>query len=300
MRTTWILASIAAFAVFLPAACGGASSSTTTSSTGTGGSSTTTSTTGSTTSTGAGGDTTGTGGRTVAAVCDAPAQSPSKGACFQPGSGGMGGAGGGTTTTTTTTTTSGGTGGSGGAGGAGGAGGSGGVGGTGGAPPMCTMILQPGACATCLEGDCCGELATCDGAGDCLACVIGQETNPAKCNAEPAKTAALAFTACLDAHCKALCTPKQCNPLTNEGCNAAAGEACDLGQTGFRCYAGPNDQEICAACDGSSGPFCKPGMHCMADGACAHYCCDDGDCGTGVCDKSVLAHPDIGVCLHKE
>jgi hypothetical protein len=161
------------------------------------------------------------------------------------------------------------------------------------------MILQPSACATCLEGGCCNELAVCNATASCLACVNGQETSPAKCGAAATKKAADAFTACLDAQCKEPCTPKQCNPLTNEGCDVAAGEACDLGQNGFRCFPGPNTGELCTACDHNAGPFCKPGMHCMTDGGCARYCCDDGDCGTGTCDKSILDHPIVGVCVQK-
>ena len=165
---------------------------------------------------------------------------------------------------------------------------------------MCAQILEPGACAACLESACCAELAACDEAPSCLACVLGAQTNPALCDAEPTHAAALAFTGCLAAHCDALCTPAQCNPITNAGCDAAAGEACDLASAGFRCFPPPNEQALCAPCDANVGPFCAPGMHCLKDGACARYCCDDADCGAGLCDRALLGHPLVGVCLRAD
>jgi hypothetical protein len=51
-----------------------------------------------------------------------------------------------------------------------------------------------------------------------------------------------------------------------------------------------------------SGPFCAPTLHCLDDASgsnplCARFCCDDGDCGGGLCDRSVLPLG-VGVCVN--
>lgn len=82
----------------------------------------------------------------------------------------------------------------------------------------------------------------------------------------------------------------ECNPITNEPCNTAAGEACDISNSmdgaflGFVCYPAPNEKALCEACDGGNGPWCQGTMTC-AGSKCARFCCDDGDCGTGTCVK---------------
>ncbi|MCB9789101.1 MAG: hypothetical protein H6744_20685 [Deltaproteobacteria bacterium] len=96
-----------------------------------------------------------------------------------------------------------------------------------------------------------------------------------------------------------------CNPVAGDSgtkCNAAAGQACDASGSGStQCYDGPgNDGDICAVCDGQS-TFCKDGYTCAGDGACARYCCTDGDCSAGgTCDKSGNGLPTgVGICLTK-
>jgi mono/diheme cytochrome c family protein len=96
----------------------------------------------------------------------------------------------------------------------------------------------------------------------------------------------------------------ECNPVTNEPCNTRAGEACDVyGFDGFKCYPAPNDRPICQACDETNGPWCLGGSTCLGVDGCAKYCCDDGDCGGGTCQKTMGSSPwfqqapELGVCL---
>ncbi len=97
----------------------------------------------------------------------------------------------------------------------------------------------------------------------------------------------------------------QCNPITNAGCDAGGGETCDFGdngnnQTTIQCFPPPNPQDVCATCDNSQGPFCKPSDHCVgtAQGsACARMCCTDSDCTPGHCDTTSLGFAPIGVCV---
>jgi hypothetical protein len=44
-------------------------------------------------------------------------------------------------------------------------------------------------------------------------------------------------------------------------------------------------------------------MTCLLGDSCQRYCCDDGDCGTGVCAKDdgsgnalVMGAPSVGIC----
>lgn len=97
-----------------------------------------------------------------------------------------------------------------------------------------------------------------------------------------------------DGVCVQLGGPITCNPVTNQGCNTPAGEACDYGPGGFTCYPGPNDAELCWAC-GPNGPHCGSGFTCTSDGVCAKFCCDDLDCGSGgICQMSQLG---VGHCV---
>jgi hypothetical protein len=111
-----------------------------------------------------------------------------------------------------------------------------------------------------------------------------------------------AINTCSTMCCQAQCAPP-CNPVTNQGCNAANMEACDTdGNGGFACFATPMGVDICAACDEMMGPFCNPGMTCLG-GECAHYCCNDGDCGAmATCDMTVGPTDNemkVGVCVYK-
>ena len=108
----------------------------------------------------------------------------------------------------------------------------------------------------------------------------------------------------------------ECNPVTNEPCDTAAGEACDglqveEGVFVFICYPPPNDGLLCDECDYSGGSFCAGTTTCAAAGVptgtagqCTRYCCSDADCGTGTCvtevdGVSVFGEhvPDLGLCL---
>lgn len=128
--------------------------------------------------------------------------------------------------------------------------------------------------------------------------MTGVNMDPAVCGAN---TLLNAVTTCDQAVCKECQPPPPCNPITNEGCDTAGGEACDFNGAGFQCFPAPNDTDLCGMCDNQNGPFCKPGMHCAQDmdgnANCAAYCCDDADCGKGKCDKTVLGDPAIGICL---
>jgi hypothetical protein len=87
-----------------------------------------------------------------------------------------------------------------------------------------------------------------------------------------------------------------CNPVSQQGCDTAAGESCDYAKEGaFRCFAPPNDAAACAPCRNGTGPYCAPGYSCNAGlGRCTRYCCSDADCGGGAC---VLQPPTgLGIC----
>jgi hypothetical protein len=220
---------------------------------------------------------TGSGSSNFAAACDAPASSPSKGSCFKVPmpdcsdlNGGAGGGGAGT-------------------GGAGGAG----------APADCSnvAIAMPDACTDCVKGTCCDALAACNAIPNCVKCFFGEETDTKICGTPEIQAASETLFHCTECKCADKCLPKQCNPVTNEPCDTAAGEACDFGQSGFVCYPAPNDQKLCEECDAANGPWCEGGHTCGEDGGCAKFCCDDGDCGTGICEK--FQGQDLGVCLKK-
>lgn len=180
-------------------------------------------------------------------------------------------------------------------------------------------------CATCLETSCCDALRDCTINEDCRACVAG-ESSFAACG-EVATVVAL--RSCVGGQCDATCRPGgepiqglptpdcehppglpsggrcfqkgdlagriQCNPLSNDPCDGAAGEACalDPGLDAWHCSATGHHQPTCAPCGLLDGG-CAPGHVCL-DGACYRYCCDESDCGTGVCFY-VAPHP-FSVCV---
>ena len=148
-----------------------------------------------------------------------------------------------------------------------------------------------------MEGSCCAEAAVCKGDPKCLACLEGS-VDPATCTGTSKANLDAVFT-CLDAKCSVECTPKPCNPITNEGCDSDAGEACDHNETSFGCFDPPNDTPVCEACDNVDGPWCEAGKTCLPDGSCGAYCCDDGDCGTGKCDTKLVPLAQGGVCVKK-
>src|SRR5690242_15320577 len=116
------------------------------------------------------------------------------------GGGGTGGSAGTTTTTTgsTTTTTS----------------------------LDCSNALNmPNDCGLCIEGKCCKELLDCQGDAECNTCITDPMADPTTCNANALVTG---LVGCQQGSCTMECTTPTCNPVTNEGCDAAGGEACDL------------------------------------------------------------------------
>ncbi|MFO0762880.1 MAG: hypothetical protein U0359_40970 [Byssovorax sp.] len=236
---------------------------------------------------------------TLPAACGGGSSSSSTTSTTTSSTTGSGGAGGGSTTTTTTTTT---------------ATGMGGMGGMGGSPVDCTGILT-GDCGTCAEANCCQELSDCNNVDGCLDC-LGDNT---QCTADN-QDAAQAVIDCAQTSCMNECFPPPppppdstcavpaggkgacvvmsadvtCNPITNEPCNTAMGQACDTNGAGFQCYDPPNDKKLCETC-GSQDGFCAGGLTCL--GTCARFCCDNADCGAGTCDMSFGFASNVGVCI---
>jgi hypothetical protein len=86
------------------------------------------------------------------------------------------------------------------------------------------------------------------------------------------------------------------------GCNTANGESCDANNNnGFQCFTmPPNTEKLCGMCDSNNGPECLPGSTCTVGGTCAKYCCNDGDCGSGTCNKNMTTNdPNVGICIVK-
>lgn len=190
-------------------------------------------------------------------------------------------------------------------------------------------------CDTCLLAQCCAEITACEADGTCGGCLSGtgacdSSTDPLlaaldMCAASKSAANATCAKSCgaVSAECKnipaapptkGMCATDKmmfaCNPVSNEGCNTAAGEACDVSMNGFHCYTkaeGPNDKLLCEACDNNT-TFCAGGLRCVNTGdianpaqECAKYCCDDTDCGGGKCDHTYLGFPTgfdaVGVCV---
>lgn len=196
----------------------------------------------------------------------------------------------------------------------------------------CEDLLVQERCFDCLEATCCEELRACiidaegDGCSDCLAgdgdvcassptavklyaCVLGG------CDAEcgedaPGPVCDLTGAARSGGSCVELGDNATCNPLTNEGCEGE-GASCDYDGGRFLCYAPPNEQALCEACGGDDG-FCAPGSTCFQSvtvstagvtirRSCARACCDDADCGQGVCTSFVEADGSrVGACVQRQ
>lgn len=198
------------------------------------------------------------------------------------------------------------------------------------AEAACEDLLVQEPCFDCLETSCCEEVRAClDETDGCAACVAGDQ------DACATSQVALKVLACVLSSCDAACDEEApgprcdapataasegscvdlgenatCNPVTNEGCDGDAGESCDYDGGRFRCYAPPNEGRTCDACGGDDG-FCAPGSTCFqrvsigATGvvlrrSCARSCCDDDDCGEGVCTAFVEADGSrVGACLER-
>jgi MYXO-CTERM domain-containing protein len=96
------------------------------------------------------------------------------------------------------------------------------------------------------------------------------------------------------------CVPlnSACHPMTNEGCNTSAGEACRLDPLAgsVACSPGPNEAEPGKLCDQSTR-FCRPGYFCGASIRCEKLCCSDSDCPVGIpCAPLISLLGDIGTC----
>jgi hypothetical protein len=101
-----------------------------------------------------------------------------------------------------------------------------------------------------------------------------------------------------------------CNPVTNEGCDEAASEVCDvdIDNEGFTCFGPPNGLAVCDDCPGAGDAYCGPGLTCdpFYSFKCLRFCCEDTDCGEGgVCVKDdglIVDAPfnrddaDLGLC----
>jgi hypothetical protein len=76
-----------------------------------------------------------------------------------------------------------------------------------------------------------------------------------------------------------------CNPLTNAGCRAADGEACDDDDDdAFACFSDSDRVKEGARCNDRDGPACEAGLTCdtISDsdprGICRKFCCSSNDC----------------------
>ncbi len=107
----------------------------------------------------------------------------------------------------------------------------------------------------------------------------------------------------------------ECNPVSNDGCDTSAGQACDFSQGGWSCYDPPNDKKLGEVCDPNNSEFCQGTLTCDmpptdggtaggdagtgdagATGICKHYCCSDSDCSGGTCTAFNAQVGTIGVC----
>jgi hypothetical protein len=96
-----------------------------------------------------------------------------------------------------------------------------------------------------------------------------------------------------------------CDPVTSAGCHP--GQSCDMSVSGFKCYGGPNEVELCGKC-GSLRGGCVPGFTCLNINLtrCARYCCTDAECGpNGICNHAYVAKlmsamtSPVGVCVER-
>ncbi len=100
----------------------------------------------------------------------------------------------------------------------------------------------------------------------------------------------------LDASDTCLPLTSACHPLTNEGCDGAAGEACQVSGAGMACHEGPNETQLGEVCD-QTDRFCAAGLHCGASLRCERVCCSDADCPQGgPCTPISGAIGTLGTC----
>ena len=186
-------------------------------------------------------------------------------------------------------------------------------------PGSCANFFQnKNKCGACAEEKCCPVLTECMAASGCKECLTGNQAtceknktildklggcaqsqcaNECKPPPPPAPACDAAPTARAGASCIKLGPKAACDPVTNGGC--ASGQVCDIGQKGFECHQ-PTSATVglCDECSRDKG-LCGGGLTCI--GKCAKYCCDNSECGSGKCDKSIMNDPDlpIGICVVK-
>jgi hypothetical protein len=177
--------------------------------------------------------------------------------------------------------------------------------------PMCSDVLDPGPCDTCMEGWCCAELAACYTDQECLyGCLEGFYPPDPECAEPPSKVPFQAVLTCMHKSCASECAVKDtCNPVNRSGC---PDKICDTSYPGiFDCYENSGTLgKLCDPCDNVNSPYCGPGLHCHpASGTCARYCCTDADCGTGRCELDptiVFGEPlpltkeKVGICVTQD
>jgi hypothetical protein len=179
-----------------------------------------------------------------------------------------------------------------------------------------------GACGACVEPACCNELTACRLSAACVDCFNGGTScaddvnaaiqadvvfgcmaaaqcpgDPCGVNAQPPPLCGAPPDSPSGGKCVMLGGQVLCNPVTNEGCDTSLGEVCDRGETGgFQCSPHGATNAICNGC-GATG-WCEPGHTCYGS-LCTKLCCDQADCGTGVCshDVPLALPPALGVCV---
>ncbi len=184
--------------------------------------------------------------------------------------------------------------------------------GGGGTEGTCLTTNYDPICGPCLAANCCAAAQIADGHGDDLgliecskSCCVNEcyPATPSDYNFECAPSKATPSNGA----CVGIGGTIACNPITNEGCNTAAGEACDRqvdpdgAHLGFKCYPKANIHEVCQPCNDGLG-YCKPGLSCFA--ACGKFCCSDSDCSPGTCTKIdkqgspiFSLTPSLGLCV---
>lgn len=102
--------------------------------------------------------------------------------------------------------------------------------------------------------------------------------------------------ATLDADPACLPVTSPCHPITNEGCDTSAEEACQRGSNGqFACHPAPNDAQPGDLCD-QTDRFCVQGFHCADSLRCERYCCSDADCPSGGPCEPLSPSGTLGTC----
>jgi hypothetical protein len=131
---------------------------------------------------------------------------------------------------------------------------------------------------------------TCGGAGGSGGAAGGTAVDCAAPTASPSAGACLSGDPAVE-----------CNPITGEPCDLAAGAVCDASYVGgalakFRCYGPPNTQTLCEPCGATAG-FCGVGLTCTAAGTCAKLCCTADDCGpNATCSTKAGGGFGAGIC----